>query len=163
MCSWSSALSDYQRTRYELRKAEERDHLPQGLIALLNLDAIIDLIRNAADAPTARQELQFLWSFLRQQMQFCRCSWWRQLPWKQKKIRQEHDACKRRLLTYRISCTAQSASGMAEQVSQLKTTYATPRRTVIDQLEGEFDDADLIANAVILLTEQGYIKRCQYL
>jgi len=32
------------------------------------------------------------------------------------------------------------------EVSQLKTTYATPRRTVIEPAEGEFDDADLIAN-----------------
>lgn len=47
-----------RRTRYELRKAEERDHLLQGLlIALLNLDGIINLIRSAADTPTARQEL----------------------------------------------------------------------------------------------------------
>ena len=47
------------------------------------------------------------------------------------------------------------------EVTQLRNTYATPRRTVIEPAEGEFDDADLIANekAVILLTEQGYIKR----
>jgi DNA gyrase subunit A len=47
-----------RRTRYELRKAEERDHILQGyLIALANLDAIIALIRHAADTPTAKQEL----------------------------------------------------------------------------------------------------------
>src|SRR4028119_697828 len=47
------------------------------------------------------------------------------------------------------------------EVGQIKTTHATPRRTVIEQLEGELGDIDLIANekAVILLTEQGYIKR----
>jgi DNA gyrase subunit A len=47
-----------RRTQYELRKAEERDHILQGyLIALANLDAIIALIRGAADTPTAKQEL----------------------------------------------------------------------------------------------------------
>jgi DNA gyrase subunit A len=47
-----------RRTQYELRKAEERDHLLQGLlIALSNLDGIIDLIRSSADAPTAKAEL----------------------------------------------------------------------------------------------------------
>ena len=47
-----------RRTQYDLRKAEERDHLLQGLlIALDNLDAIIELIRRAADAPTAKAEL----------------------------------------------------------------------------------------------------------
>ncbi|MDE5069503.1 MAG: DNA topoisomerase 4 subunit A, partial [Trichodesmium sp. St4_bin8_1] len=47
-----------RRTEYELRKAEERDHLLQGLlIALDNLDEIIQLIRNAADTPNAKKEL----------------------------------------------------------------------------------------------------------
>lgn len=47
-----------RRTRYQLRKAEERDHLLQGLlIALDNLDAVIRLIRGAADSATAKQEL----------------------------------------------------------------------------------------------------------
>ncbi len=47
------------------------------------------------------------------------------------------------------------------EVSSLRSAYATPRRTVIEPLEGELDDVDLIANekVVILLTEQGYIKR----
>ncbi|MFN9173873.1 MAG: DNA topoisomerase (ATP-hydrolyzing), partial [Synechocystis sp.] len=47
-----------RRTRYELRKAEERDHLLQGLlIALDNLDAVIRLIRAAADTASAKIEL----------------------------------------------------------------------------------------------------------
>ena len=47
-----------RRTRYQLRKAEERDHLLQGLlIALENIDSIIVLIRGAADTATAKNEL----------------------------------------------------------------------------------------------------------
>ena len=47
-----------RRTRYALRKAQERDHLLQGLlIALENLDPVIHLIRQAADAGSARQGL----------------------------------------------------------------------------------------------------------
>ncbi|MEO0885461.1 MAG: DNA topoisomerase (ATP-hydrolyzing), partial [Cyanobacteria bacterium J06648_10] len=47
-----------RRTRYELRKAQERDHLLQGyLIALDNLDAVIALIRRSADAASAKEEL----------------------------------------------------------------------------------------------------------
>jgi DNA gyrase subunit A len=47
------------------------------------------------------------------------------------------------------------------EVAQIKTSFATPRRTVITHGEGDIDDIDLIANekAIILLTEQGYIKR----
>jgi DNA gyrase subunit A len=46
-------------------------------------------------------------------------------------------------------------------VTEIKTVHATPRRTVIEHAEGEIDDTDLIANekALILLTEQGYLKR----
>jgi DNA gyrase subunit A len=47
------------------------------------------------------------------------------------------------------------------EVTQLKTSFATPRRTVILPGEGDIDERDLIANekAIILVTEQGYIKR----
>ena len=47
------------------------------------------------------------------------------------------------------------------EIAQIKTSFATPRRTVITHGEGDIDDIDLIANekAIILLTEQGYIKR----
>jgi DNA gyrase subunit A len=47
------------------------------------------------------------------------------------------------------------------EISQIKTSFATPRRTVITHGEGDIDDIDLIANekAIILVTEQGYIKR----
>ncbi|MGH2765772.1 MAG: DNA gyrase/topoisomerase IV subunit A, partial [Actinomycetota bacterium] len=47
-----------RRTRYELRKAEERDHIVEGLlIALANLDAVIKIIRGSADADEARGKL----------------------------------------------------------------------------------------------------------
>jgi len=62
-----------------------------------------------------------------------------------RKIRQEHDALQAQIalrLTGYLG-TAQAHPDVS-RVSQLKTTYATPRRTVI--VEGEFDDADLIAN-----------------
>ncbi|MFN6036676.1 MAG: DNA gyrase C-terminal beta-propeller domain-containing protein, partial [Dolichospermum sp.] len=47
------------------------------------------------------------------------------------------------------------------EIGQIKASFATPRRTVITHGEGDIDDIDLIANekAVILVTEQGYIKR----
>jgi len=62
MCSGSRIEAITRRTRYELRKGGRSS--AQGLlVALLNLDAIIDLIHNAADAPTARQVNKFLWSF----------------------------------------------------------------------------------------------------
>ena len=154
-----------RRTRYELRKAEERDHLLQGLlIALTNLDAIIVLIRHAADAPTAKQELIETYGLSEAQSDAILQMQLRRLTaLEAEKIQQEHaelqtqiadlqDILARRERILEIICT---------EISQLKTTYATPRRTVIEQAEGEIGDVDLIANekALILLTEQGYIKR----
>jgi DNA gyrase subunit A len=55
-----------RRTQYELRKAQERDHLLQGLlIALDNLDGVIALIRGAADTAIAKQELMDRFGLIR--------------------------------------------------------------------------------------------------
>lgn len=154
-----------RRTQYRLRKAEERDHLLQGLlIALANLDAIIELIRHAADAPTARQSLieEYGLSDVQAdailQMQLRRLT-----ALEAEKIHQEHDDLQRQIADLQdILARRERILAIIEtELGELKATHATPRRTVIEQLENELADADLIANerAVILLTEQGYIKR----
>lgn len=154
-----------RRTRYELRKAEERDHLLQGLlIALLNLDAIIDLIRRASDTPTARQGLIDSYGLSEAQADAILQMQLRRLTaLEAEKIRQEHEDLQAQIADLRdiLARRDRILEIIETEVTQLKTTYATPRRTVIEPVEGEFDDADLIANekAVILLTEQGYIKR----
>ena len=154
-----------RRTRYELRKAEERDHLLQGLlIALLNLDAIIELIRNAADTPTARQELMDSYGLSDAQADAILQMQLRRLTaLEAEKIRQEHDELQKQIADLQdiLARRERILEIIETELQQLKTSYATPRRTVIEPAEGEFDDADLIANekAVILLTEQGYIKR----
>ncbi|MGK7873405.1 MAG: DNA topoisomerase (ATP-hydrolyzing) subunit A [Xenococcaceae cyanobacterium] len=154
-----------RRTQYQLRKAEERDHLLQGLlIALGNLDAVIQLIRNAADTATARTELvaQFGLSEVQAdailQMQLRRLT-----ALEAEKIQGEHEELQMRIADLQdILARRERIEGIIEEeVKQLKATHATPRRTEIIQGEGELLDTDLIANdqAVILLTEQGYIKR----
>ncbi|WP_250121681.1 DNA topoisomerase (ATP-hydrolyzing) subunit A [Chroococcidiopsis sp. CCMEE 29] len=154
-----------RRTRYELRKAEERDHLLQGLlIALLNLDGIIHLIRSAADTPTARQELMDSYRLSEAQADAILQMQLRRLTaLEAEKIRQEHDDLQAQIADLQdiLARRDRILSIIETEVTQLKTTYATPRRTLIEPVEGEFDDIDLIANekAVILVTEQGYIKR----
>ncbi|HEY9750379.1 MAG TPA: DNA gyrase C-terminal beta-propeller domain-containing protein, partial [Allocoleopsis sp.] len=154
-----------RRTRYELRKAEERDHLLQGLlIALTNLDAIIHLIRHAADAPTAKQELIDTYGLSEAQSDAILQMQLRRLTaLEAEKIQQEHDDLQAQIADLQdiLARRERILEIICTEVSQLKTTYATPRRTVIEQAEGEIGDIDLIANekALILLTEQGYIKR----
>jgi DNA gyrase subunit A len=154
-----------RRTRYELRKAEERDHILQGLlIALLNLDGIIVMIRNASDTPTARQELMDSYGLSEAQADAILQMQLRRLTaLEAEKIRQEHEELQVQIADLQdiLARRERILEIIETEVIQLKTTYATPRRTVIEPAEGEFDDVDLIANekVVILLTEQGYIKR----
>jgi len=154
-----------RRTQYELRKAEERDHLLQGLlIALSNLDGIINLIRASADAPTAKGELIEGFGLSEAQADAILQMQLRRLTaLEAEKIQAEHEELQTRIADLQdiLANKSRILEIIETEVSQLKATHATPRRTEITQLEGELGDIDLIANerAVILLTEQGYIKR----
>ena len=154
-----------KRTQYELRKAQERDHLLQGLlIALGNLEAVIQLIRGSADTATAKRELvaQFGLSEVQAdailQMQLRRLT-----ALEAEKIQGEHEELQVKIADLQdILARRERIEGIIEEeVKQIKAVHATPRRTEIIHGEGELLDRDLIANeqAVILLTEQGYIKR----
>jgi DNA gyrase subunit A len=154
-----------RRTQYELRKAQERDHLLQGLlIALENLDAVIQLIRAAADTATARTELveRFDLSSLQAdailQMQLRRLT-----ALEADKIQAEHEELQLKIADLEdiLARRERIEEIIINEVTYIKEKYATPRRTEIVHAEGEILDTDLIANeqAIILLTEQGYIKR----
>jgi len=154
-----------RRTRFLLRKAEERDHILQGLLVALNdLDAIIQLIRNAADAATARQELVAghglteIQADAILQMQLRRLT-----ALEADKIRLEHEDLLAKITDYKdILARRERVLGIIEsELRQLKERHDTPRRTEILDLEGGLDDIDLIANerSVVLLTENGYLKR----
>ncbi len=154
-----------RRTQYLLRKAEERDHLLQGLlIALGSIDAVIELIRHAADTSTAREELinQFGLSQVQAdailQMQLRRLT-----ALEAEKIQAEHAELQAKIADYQdiLAKRERIEAIIIEEITNIKNLHATPRRTEIIQGEGELLDIDLIANeqAMILLTEQGYIKR----
>jgi DNA gyrase subunit A len=154
-----------RRTRYLLRKAQERDHILLGLlIALDNLDAIIALIRSAADTASARQGLmdQFGLSDVQAdailQMQLRRLT-----ALEADKIRLEHDDLLAKITDYQdILARRERVLGLIiEELQAIRSRYSSPRRTEILDLEGGLDDIDLIANerSVVLLTENGYLKR----
>lgn len=154
-----------RRTRYELRKAEERDHLLQGLlIALDNLDAVIRLIRGAADTASAKTELVEGFSLSEVQADAILQMQLRRLTaLEADKITAEHDELQTKIADFQdiLARRERVNAIIEEELEQIKAIHATPRRTVIVQEDGELIDTDLIANdqALILLTEQGYIKR----
>lgn len=154
-----------RRTRYQLRKAEERDLLLQGLlIALDNIDAIISSIRSAADTATAKNELVVRFGLLEVQADAILQMQLRRLTaLEAEKIQAEHEDLQTQIadLNDILSRKERIENIIETELAEIKNVHATPRRTEIVQGEGELLDKDLIANeqSVILLTEQGYIKR----
>ena len=154
-----------RRTQYELRKAEERDHILQGyLIALANLDAIIALIRGAADTPTAKQELMESYELTEIQADAILQMQLRRLTaLEADKIQQEHEELQATIADLQdiLARRERILEIIVNELTALKEKFNDPRRTVIEMDDGELTDISLIANeqVVILLTDQGYIKR----
>ncbi|MEY4355065.1 MAG: gyrase/topoisomerase subunit, partial [Cyanobacteriota bacterium] len=154
-----------RRTRYLLRKAQERDHILLGLLVALNdLDAIIKLIRQAADAATARQELTLQHGLTEIQADAILQMQLRRLTaLEADKIRLEHEDLLAKIANYQniLEQRERVLEIIETELKQLKERHNTPRRTEILDLEGGLEDIDLIANerSVVMLTENGYLKR----
>ncbi|MDA1247279.1 MAG: DNA gyrase subunit A [Cyanobacteria bacterium] len=154
-----------RRTRYFLRKAEERDHILLGLLlALDQLDPIIALIRAASDAATARVQLQERHGLSEIQADAILQMQLRRLTaLEADKIRLEHEDLVAKIADYKdiLANRERVLTIITEELGAIRTRYQSPRRTEILDLEGGLEDIDLIANerSVVLLTENGYLKR----
>lgn len=154
-----------RRTQYELRKAQERDHILQGLlIALANLDAVIHLIRQAADSVTARTELMEGYNLSQPQADAILQMQLRRLTaLEADKIDAEHDSLQEKIVDLEDILARRERINVIieEELAEIKAIHQSDRRTELVFDDGDLQDIDLIANeqAAILLTEQGYIKR----
>jgi DNA gyrase subunit A len=156
-----------RRSKYELRKAEERAHVLEGyLIALDNLDAVIALIRAADDSEAAREALMREFELTEIQAQAILDLRLRALTaLERKRVENEHRDLKERIAELR-ALLADEARVMAlirEELLEIKELYGRndERRTEIVAAEGELELEDLIAeeDMVIAITRSGYIKR----
>lgn len=154
-----------RRTRYLLRKAEERDHILLGLLlALDQLDPIIALIRAASDTATARKQLQERHGLTEIQADAILQMQLRRLTaLEADKIRLEHEDLVSKIADYKdiLGRRERVFSIIEEELAKLREKHYLPRRTEILDLGGGLEDIDLIANerSVVLLTEAGYLKR----
>ncbi|MGY6529029.1 MAG: DNA topoisomerase (ATP-hydrolyzing) subunit A [Cyanobacterium sp.] len=154
-----------RRTQYRLRKAEERDHILQGLlIALGNLDAVIRLIRSASDTANAKQQLVEDLSLSEFQADAILQMQLRRLTaLEAEKIEAEHQDLLTQIIDLRdiLERRERIDAIIEEELTEIKNIHATPRRTEIIQGDGDLVDIDLIANeqVAIILTEQGYLKK----
>jgi len=154
-----------RRTRYELKKAEERDHIVQGLlIALQNLDAVIKIIRGSQDAEEARGKLMKQFKLSEIQANHILDMPLRRLTrLAREELEKEH---KELLATIRrlnalLKDPKKIRALIKEEMLEIKKKFADPRRTAIKADEGELDLEDLIAeeDVVITVSRAGYVKR----
>jgi DNA gyrase subunit A len=154
-----------RRTQFELRQAEARLHVLEGLlVALQNLDAVIKLIRAAKDAETARSELMDRFKLSHIQAQAILDMTLRRLTSLERtKIEDEHKEVTANIARLRriLADERELMKLIAEELGEIKKEFADPRRTQIIEGEGEFSIEDLIVeeDVLVTVTHGGYIKR----
>jgi DNA gyrase subunit A len=156
-----------RRSKFELRKAEARAHVLEGyLIALENLDAVIRLIRAAADSEAARDGLVEKFRLTEIQAQAILDLRLRALTaLERKRVEDEHRDLTERIAELRalLGDEARIMALIKEELLEIKQTYgrSDDRRTEIVAAEGDLELEDLIAeeDMVIAITRSGYIKR----
>jgi DNA gyrase subunit A len=153
-----------RRTKYELRRAEARAHILEGLlIALRNIDAVIELIRGSQDPDAARDGLMEQFDLSREQAQaILDLRLQRLTALEAGKIEEEHADLVERIRELRtiLGDEQRVLELIKEELIEIRGRYGDERRTEVTHSEDEIDIEDLIADQqmVISITKSGYIK-----
>jgi DNA gyrase subunit A len=154
-----------RRTQYELRRAEARAHILEGLlVALDNLDAVIKLIRASGDPDEARDGLMEKFELSREQAQaILDMRLQRLTALEADKVRAEHADLMERIGELRaiLGDEAKVMALVKEELAEIVAAYGDERRTELAHFEGDVGIEDMIADQqmVISLTASGYVKR----
>ncbi|MBS1846411.1 MAG: DNA gyrase subunit A [Actinobacteria bacterium] len=154
-----------RRTQYELRRAEARAHILEGLlVALDNLDAVIKLIRSSSDPDAARQGLMDQFDLSREQSQaILDMRLQRLTALEADKVRAEHADLMERIGELReiLGDESRVMGLVKDELTEIVESYGDERRTELAAFEGEVGIEDMIADQqmVISLTASGYVKR----
>ncbi|HMJ71862.1 MAG TPA: DNA gyrase subunit A [Solirubrobacterales bacterium] len=154
-----------RRTQYELRRAEARAHILEGLlVALDNLDAVIALIRGSSDPDAAREGLIAKFELSREQAQaILDMRLQRLTALEADKVRAEHADLMERIGELRaiLGDEAKVMALVKEELAEVVESYGDERRTELAHFEGDVGIEDMIADQqmVISLTASGYVKR----
>ncbi|MEJ9230130.1 DNA gyrase subunit A [Peribacillus butanolivorans] len=155
-----------RRTEFELRKAEARAHILEGLrIALDNLDAVITLIRGSQTTDIAREGLMTQFSLSEKQAQAILDMRLQRLTGlEREKIEDEYQALMALIAEYKaiLADEEKVLEIIREELLEIKERFNDKRRTEITLVGFEsLEDEDLIPeeNIIVTLTHNGYIKR----
>jgi len=154
-----------KRTTFELKKAEQRAHILEGLIiASDNIDDVISLIKKSSNAEEARLKLEKKYKLSETQAKAIIEMRLRQLTGlEQNKLREEYDDLQKTIKGFKelLDSKPMRMSLIKEELSEIKEKYGDERRSVIEYAGGDFRVEDIIPNekVVITISHAGYIKR----
>ena len=158
-----------RRTRYELKRAQQRSHILEGLrIALDNLDEVIATIRSSRNAETALSNLRRKFKLTEIQARAILDMQLRRLAaLERKKIEDEYAELLKRIKYWKglLASPKKVLALIKEEVQSIKSKYGDARRTRITDVETvgthEFAADDLVADdeVLVVMTRNGYIKR----
>ncbi len=154
-----------RRTRFDLEKAEERDHILRGLItALENIDEVIRIIRGAKDNEEAQKELMENYALSEKQANAILEMRLRRLTSLEvEKLRAETEEVERSIADYRdiLARPERVVEIVKAELSVVRDKYGDERRSEISYDYSDIDIADLIEqeDIVVSLTHRGYVKR----
>ena len=154
-----------RRTRFELRKAEERAHILQGLIiAEQNIDEVIQIINNADSVEDARAQLSARFDLTEPQTLAIVEMKLRSLAkLEQDKLRQQYADLERLIehLNLILSDEHECRELIKSELLEIRDKYGDARKTDIDYTAGDFNAEDFYADddMIITISHLGYIKR----
>ena len=154
-----------RRSMFDLEKAKEREHIVEGLVlALLNIDQVVKIIRGSKERQEAMKQLQSQLSLTEKQanaileMRLVRLT-----ALEVHKLQDELDQLKAFCAEMKsiIDSPNKVLAIIAKELTEIKDKYNTPRKTQISHDIGSIDIEDLIAkeDMVVSMTNQGYVKR----
>jgi len=154
-----------RRTKFELKKAQDRAHVLEGLlIALDHLDEVIKLIRASENVQEAKSGLMETFELSDIQAQAILDMRLQKLTGLERdKIKEEYNELLERIAEYKeiLASEDRQKEIVKEELGEIKETYGDERRTDITYDDGEISIEDLIADesVVVTISRKGYIKR----
>ncbi len=154
-----------RRTQFDLKKAEERAHILEGLkIAVDNIDEVIAIIRSSKDRSTAKQRLSERFGLDDDQTQaIVQMTLGALTNTDRLKLEEELAAIEAKVADYRdiLSNRTRLMGIIKDEALEIKRKYGDERRTEIATISGEVDIEDLIPReeCVLTMTNFGYVKR----
>ena len=154
-----------RRTRFQLRKAEARAHIVQGLIiASDNIDEVIRIIKTSANIDEAKKRLCERFELDDEQANAIVQMRLRQLTnLEQDKLREEYDELQKLIAELNLILTdpEECKRVIISELEEIRDKFGDERKTDIKPDEGDFSVEDMYANdpVVITISHNGYIKR----